>query len=61
MSREELVRKMRGRVEQCRRLATYVTDEHTKRILDQMADEGEADLRRFLLEPTQQDNEAREA
>jgi len=59
MTQEELVRKMRSQIEQCRRLATYVTDQHTKQILNQMADEQEADLRQLLMEGAQKDKEAR--
>jgi len=50
MENAELIRKMRGRVEQCRRLARSTTDEHTCTILLQMADEGEADIQRLLTE-----------
>ena len=45
---DELARKMRGRIEQCRRLARQTTDIRAAEILRQMADEGEADLRRLL-------------
>lgn len=48
MEQDELIRKMRGRVEQCRRLARSTTDERTADILNQMADEGEADIQRLL-------------
>ncbi|WP_164857354.1 hypothetical protein [Sphingomonas crocodyli] len=50
MERDELIRKMRGRVEQCRRLARSTTDQETATILHRMADEGEADIARLLLE-----------
>jgi Zn-finger protein len=50
MDRDELIKKMRGRVEQCRRLARYTTDERTAQILNQMADEGETDIKRLLAE-----------
>ena len=46
----ELINKMRGRVEQCRRLAKGTTDARTAQILNQMADEGEADILRLLDE-----------
>ena len=46
----ELITKMRGRVEQCRRLARSTTDTRTAEILNQMADEGEADIKRLLDE-----------
>ncbi len=50
MERDELIRKMRGRVEQCRRLARSTTDQQTADILNKMADEGEADIARLLAE-----------
>lgn len=53
---EQLVQKMRGRVTQCRRLAAHVIDEHTRRVLLQMADEGEADLNKYLADHGEQDN-----
>ena len=59
MPAEELISKMRHRIEQCRRLAGYVTDEHTKRVLNQMAQEAEADLHKFEAD-SGQDNERRE-
>ena len=46
----ELANKMRGRIEQCRRLAKSTTDARAAQILRQMADEGEADLRRLEAE-----------
>jgi hypothetical protein len=57
---EDIIEKMRARIEQCRRLAGYVTDEHTKRVLTQMAEEAEADLRQFEEHRGEQDNERRE-
>jgi hypothetical protein len=54
---EELGKKVRARVAQCRRLAEYTTDEHTKRVLMQMAEESEADLRKFEADQGDQDNE----
>lgn len=50
IEREELIRKMRGRVEQCRRLAKASTDPAIATTLRQMADEGEADIKRLLEE-----------
>lgn len=50
MERNELVAKMRQRVDQCRRLARDTTDERTAKILNQIADEGEADIARLLTE-----------
>jgi hypothetical protein len=41
---------MRDRVAQCRRMAEHMTDPQTVAILRQMADEGEADLRRLMAE-----------
>ena len=61
MSDEELMRKMQQRVDQCRRLANWITDPHTRAVLNQMADEGEADLQMFQAERGTQDNERREA
>ena len=61
MSNEDLVMKARNRVAQCRRLALFVTDEHTKRVLNQMADEAEADICTFEARENQQDNDSREA
>lgn len=53
MDKDEIIKKMRGRVEQCRRLARATTDERTANVLNQIADEGEADLERLLAEPDQ--------
>ena len=50
MDRAEIIRKIRGRVDQCRRLAKSTTDERTARVLSEMADEGEADINRMLAE-----------
>lgn len=50
MERDEIVKKMRGRVETCRRLAKSTSDQRTVDILNQMADEGEADIKRLLAE-----------
>jgi hypothetical protein len=50
MQRDELIKKIRGRVEMCRRLANSTTDERTAETLRQMADEGEADMKRLLAE-----------
>jgi len=44
----ELIAKMRGRIDQCRRLARSTTDEHAARVLQQMAEEGEADLAKLI-------------
>lgn len=47
MDAAELIRKMRARVEQARRLAKYINDPRTTEALMQMAEEGEADIRRL--------------
>jgi hypothetical protein len=47
---DDLIRKMRARVETCRRLAGSVMDERAARTLREMADEGEADIERLLAE-----------
>ncbi len=46
----ELAATMRGRIDQCRRLAKSTTDPRAAEILRQMADECEADLRRLEAE-----------
>jgi hypothetical protein len=53
MSREELINKMRGRVDMCRRLAASTTDPKTATILRQMADDGERDIRQLAAEQPQ--------
>lgn len=50
MDKREIIKKMRGRVEQCRRLAASTLDEQTARVLRQMADEGQADIDRLLAQ-----------
>lgn len=52
MEQAELLRRMWGRVELCRRLAMTTTDPHTADALIEMANEGEADIRRLMDEPT---------
>ena len=47
METAELIRKMRARVEQARRLAKYINDPRTTEALMQMAEEGEADIRKL--------------
>lgn len=44
MKRDELIKKIRGRVEMCRRLANSTTDQRTAETLRKMADEGDADI-----------------
>ena len=51
MEQAELLRRMWGRVELCRRLAMTTTDPHTAGALIEMANEGEADIRRLMAEP----------
>lgn len=53
---EEVIAKMRARVEQCRRLARTTNDARTAEILRQMADEVEADIAK--LEAEQQNRTA---
>jgi len=47
---EELMPAMRGRVDQCRNLAKWINDPSAAKILRQMAEEGEADLKRLKAE-----------
>ena len=44
------IERMLQRVQQCRRLAASITNERPSSILLQMADEGEADIKRLLIE-----------
>jgi hypothetical protein len=44
------LQRMAARVEQCRRLAAATTDEQTRAVLLQMADEGELDMKRLEAE-----------
>jgi phosphatidylserine/phosphatidylglycerophosphate/cardiolipin synthase-like enzyme len=48
MEREELLRRMWGRVRHCRHLAIMTTDLDTAHALIAMANEGEADIRRLM-------------
>ena len=50
MSHQDLIAKMRGRIELCRRLASGTTDEQAATTLRQMADEGERDVERLEAE-----------
>jgi ATP-dependent Zn protease len=50
MDTDELIKKMRARVAQCRRLAGYINDPRTTETLLKMADEGEADIARLEAE-----------
>ena len=47
---DDVVRGMRSRVEQCRRLADMIHDPRAREILQQMALEGERDIRRLEAE-----------
>jgi hypothetical protein len=51
VEQQELIAKIKSRVEQCRRLASATTDPRTATTLRGMADEGEADIKRLLSEP----------
>lgn len=44
---DDPIANMRSRVEMCRRLAKTITDQRAAAILRQMADEGEADIKRL--------------
>jgi hypothetical protein len=48
------LKRMRERVAQCRRMAEHMTDPQTIAILRQMAEEGEADLKRLLAQREKQ-------
>lgn len=50
MERDELIKKMQQRVDMCRRLAQSILDRQTAKTLQQMAEEGEADIRRLRSE-----------
>lgn len=43
----QAIQRMRGRIAECRQLAAFTTDRRVSKILLQMADEADADLRRF--------------
>jgi hypothetical protein len=47
MNPDELIQKMRARVEQCRRLAEMIHSPDARKTLLQMADEGEADIKKL--------------
>jgi len=55
MENDELIKKMRGRIEQCRRLARSIMDDQAAAVLNQIADEGEADIERLLAEGRDED------
>jgi hypothetical protein len=46
----ELIAKMKARIEQCRRLAQTITDPRSRKILLDMAEQGEADMKQFQAE-----------
>jgi len=54
MRDEEIIAKMRARVEQCRRLARWINDPKAAAILHSMADEGDEDIRRIEAESSMQ-------
>lgn len=50
----ETISNIKGRIAQCRRLAAFTTDQHVAKILLQMAEEAEADLRRITAETAEE-------
>ena len=54
----DVIANIRARIAQCRRLADMITDREAAAILRQMADDGEADVRR--LEARQREKNGRE-
>ena len=53
---DTVIANIRSRIDRCRGLAAHMTDERTRSILEQMADEGEADIAR--LQAQQDDDTA---
>ena len=53
MDREQLIAHMRARIEKCRMLAKSTTDANTAQLLNQIADEGEADILALDSEPAE--------
>jgi hypothetical protein len=51
MTKNELISKMRGRIDLCRRLARSTHDQRTAKVLLDIADEGERDLAQLIAEP----------
>jgi hypothetical protein len=51
---DTVIAKMRARVAQCRQLANSISDPRAAKILRQMADEGEADIKRLEAEKSGQ-------
>ena len=52
MKQAELIKRIRGRIDLCRRLAIETIDPHTADALIQMANEGEEDVQRLLAGPS---------
>ena len=52
MNQTELIKRIRGRIELCRRLALDTTDPLTADALIQIANEGEEDLQRLVAAQT---------
>ena len=52
MNQTELIKRIRGRIELCRRLAIDTTDPLTADALIQIANEGEEDLQRLVAAQT---------
>ena len=44
---DDVIANIRARIAQCRRLAELITDDQAAAILRQMAEDGEADVRRL--------------
>lgn len=44
---EDVIANIRARIDKCRKLADMITDERTAAVLRQMAEDGEADIRRL--------------
>ena len=57
MQQNELISHIRSRVTRCRQLASMITDERAATVLRQMAEEGEADIRRLQEQAASPDSE----
>ena len=53
MDRDELIKKMRGRIDMCLRLAKQINDPQAAQALREMAEEGERDLKALEAERTE--------
>jgi hypothetical protein len=53
----DLIAKMRGRIDQCRNLAKWISDPAAAKILLAMADEGEADLKELQAKEAARPND----